>query len=101
MNRSKILLTGAAGAVGTVLLPALTAKYDVIALDRRRTQHTPYRRTSITRLGPLVRASEMSTSSFTLPPTPGSKPRGARPPGRTSTGLTRSWRRRGSAACDG
>jgi nucleoside-diphosphate-sugar epimerase len=66
MNRSKVLVTGAAGAVGTVLLPALGAPYDVIALDRRRTHQAPaavpaqpqtrFRRASITRLRPLVRA---------------------------------------------
>jgi uronate dehydrogenase len=54
MSRSGVLVTGAAGRIGSILVPELARDYDVLAIDKRRGAST--RRLSVNSLRRLARS---------------------------------------------
>lgn len=56
MDRRKVVITGAAGSVGEVLLRALPQRYEILAVDRRRVEGVRSTRASISSLRRLLRA---------------------------------------------
>lgn len=49
MDTERVLITGAAGRLGAILMPALAQYYEVVGLDRRRVSDPAYRRASVGR----------------------------------------------------
>ena len=55
VERRRVVVTGAAGRLGSILLPSLAARYEVVGVDRKRVGAAPFRRASVSRLRSLVR----------------------------------------------
>src|SRR5690348_14024725 len=55
-DRKKLVVTGAAGTIGRVLLGKLAEHYDVMAVDRRRVRGFPAKRIALSRRRRLVQA---------------------------------------------
>jgi uronate dehydrogenase len=57
-SRTRVVVTGAAGLIGGILLEALRDELDLVGIDRRRVKDVPTRRVDLRRPRPLRRAFE-------------------------------------------
>jgi nucleoside-diphosphate-sugar epimerase len=58
MPKSKVLITGASGLIGGLVLENLSEKYDFSALNRRKVERIPFRQADISNLDEILPAFE-------------------------------------------
>ena len=56
MSRPKVLITGASGLIGGLILENLSEKYDFSALNRRKVEGIPFRQADISSLDEIIPA---------------------------------------------
>ena len=56
MSRPKVLITGASGLIGGLILENLSEKYDFSALNRRKIEGIPFRQADISSLDEILPA---------------------------------------------